>query len=213
TITSDSTSIAANGISSAIVTVMVFDANDNLLGRSAGVVSLATTVGILDGVTDHNDGTYTARLRADTLSDLAKTDGSMAGGTMVVDESMDTAVVTGTLNGDSIPDTARVELRHESADPATTTIAVDPDSVRVGIGETLVMVTLRDAAGNRVLSGRSTVRLSTTQGKLTDVVNHGDGTYTAWLRTVAAAGTVVVTGEVDGVPIADQAEVEVHLPN
>jgi hypothetical protein len=213
TIVSDSASIAANGISSALITVSVFDAYGNLVGRSAGPVELSTSLGLLGEVTDHANGTYTARLTADTLSyQVPAGEGSVS-----IGAPADTAIVTGTLNGASIPDTTRVEFRHEAAEPMTTTIEADSASIAVHTGATRVTVTLRDAAGNRVWSGGSTVELYTTAGVLTDVVNHGDGTYTAVLQarilTLHIPDAAVVTGTLDGLAIAASAEVTIRRRN
>jgi adhesin/invasin len=106
TITADSASIVADGKSATIVTVRVLDVNGVPVGRSAGVVTLATTRGILSAIVDHQDGTYTATLRADTTP---PDDGEFSAALVIV--PIDTAVVTGTLNGVGIADSARVEFR------------------------------------------------------------------------------------------------------
>ncbi|HEY0674098.1 MAG TPA: Ig-like domain-containing protein, partial [Longimicrobiales bacterium] len=107
TITADSTSILADGVSTTIVTVSVRDSNGNPVGASAGNVTLASTIGILSDVTDHNDGTYTATLRAN----IGKIDASGINASVTIQVRPDTAVVTGTLNGAAIADSARVEFR------------------------------------------------------------------------------------------------------
>ncbi len=109
TITADSTSMVANGASTSIVTVEVRDSNGNLVGASAGPVVLHTSFGSVDTTTDHHDGTYTATLTAGTTTG--------------------TAVVTGTLNGAAIQDSAVVEFVAGPPSPTTTTIAADSTSM------------------------------------------------------------------------------------
>ncbi|HEX6307188.1 MAG TPA: Ig-like domain-containing protein [Longimicrobiales bacterium] len=194
TLSADSASIAANGVSATIVTVALLDANGNPAGASAGTVTLSTTIGVLSGVTDVGNGTYTAALRADTTAPV---------------QLPDTAVVTGTLNGMPITDTARVELRHETGEPLTTTIDADSATLVAGAQTwTMVRVTVRDAAGNRVHTSAGTVSLTTTRGRLGTVTDHGNGTYTTSLEGAGAVGTAVITGTLNGVPIADSAVVD-----
>ncbi|HEX6133597.1 MAG TPA: invasin domain 3-containing protein [Longimicrobiales bacterium] len=195
TIDADSTSIAANGISTTIVTVAVLDSNGNPVGASAGNVTLSTTIGILSTVTDVGDGTYTAALRADT--------------TALSGPAPDTATVTGTLNGVPITDAARVEFRHEPGNPLMTTIDADSATLVAGAPTwTTVRVTVRDAAGNRVHASAGAVTLTTTRGRLGPVTDHGDGTYTAELEVAGDSGTAVITGTLNGVLIADSAVVD-----
>jgi adhesin/invasin len=185
--------------------VTVRDSNGNPVGESAGEVILSTTLGELTEVVDHGDGTYTAVLR------------SIEPGT---------AVITGTLNGDAIGQEAQVEVSPGPADPGTTTITADPPQIVTSGTEgaptagfklaaivpepevSTVTVTVRDANGNAVGQSAGTVALATTLGTLTEVVDHGNGTYTAELRS-SETGTAVVTGTLNGEPIDDSAEVEI----
>jgi hypothetical protein len=126
---------------------------------------------------------------------------------MSLSVSPDTAAVTGTLNGLPIADTALVELRHEPGDATTTTIDADSTSIEINEAWTMIRVTVRDAAGNRVYASAGTVTLSTTRGRLGVVTDHGDGTYTARLESGEAPGTAIVSGTLDGEVIDDVAEV------
>ncbi|HSK20857.1 MAG TPA: invasin domain 3-containing protein [Longimicrobiales bacterium] len=196
TISADSTTIAANGVSYAVITTAARDSHGNITGVSAGTLALQTTLGLLMHETDHGDGTYSARLMADTT----------AGGVPL--QLPDTAVITGTLNGVAIADSARVELRHESGSVLTTTIEADSASLLAGISQTRITVTVRDAAGNRVWTSAGAVTLSSTLGSMTAIIDNGDGTYTARLESGPEQGTAVITGTLNGAAIADTAHVE-----
>jgi adhesin/invasin len=196
TISADSTTIAANGVSYAVITTAVRDSHGNIVEASAGPLALHTTLGLLTHEIDHGDGTYSARLMADTT----------AGGLTV--QLPDTAVITGMLNGVAIADSARVEFRHESGSVLTTTIEADSASILVGISQTRITVTVRDAAGNRVWTSAGTVTLSSTLGFMTAIIDNGDGTYTARLEAGGDPGTAVITGTLNGAAIADTAYVE-----
>ncbi|HSJ32826.1 MAG TPA: Ig-like domain-containing protein, partial [Longimicrobiales bacterium] len=195
TISADSTSIAANGISYAVITTAVRDSHGNIVGASAGTLALHTTLGLLTHETDHGDGTYTTRLVADTTAS------GLPG------QLPDTAVITGTLNGVAIADSAQVEFRHEPGSVLTTTIDADSTSLLVNISQTRITVTVRDAAGNRVWTSAGTVTLSSTLGFITAVIDNGDGTYTARLEAGGDPGTAVITGTLNGAAITDTAHV------
>jgi adhesin/invasin len=107
TMVADSTSILADGVSFTTVTVSVLDVHGNPVGSTAGVVTLVSTHGILSGVTDNNDGTYTATLRGG----VPPSSSSSISASMLIRVHPDTAVVTGTLNGEAIAGIVRVELR------------------------------------------------------------------------------------------------------
>src|SRR5690606_40036270 len=87
------------------ITVQLKDAAGNNLTSSGGTVVLTTTLGTLDNFQDNADGTYTATLSSTVLG---------------------TAIITRTLDGDNLPDTAAVEIQVGAASLATTTITADP---------------------------------------------------------------------------------------
>src|SRR5690606_33148216 len=71
------------------ITVQLKDAAGNNLTSSGGTVVLTTTLGTLDDFQDNADGTYTATLSSTVPG---------------------TAIITGTLDGDNLADTAGVEI-------------------------------------------------------------------------------------------------------
>jgi hypothetical protein len=146
-LSADSVAVDADGLSTSTVTVRVVDAHGELVGASAGTVVLAATLGTLDAVLDHRDGTYSAILTA----------GTVAGD----------AVVSGTLDGAAIEDSAVVAFRPLSPSPTTTTVDADSAAIDAdGTSTTLVTVTVRDANGNPVGTGGASVALTTTRGTL-----------------------------------------------
>ena len=189
TITADSAALDANGTSSTRVTVRVLDVNGNPIGASAGPVTLTSTLGTtLSAVTDHADGTYTATLMAGTTAGLA--------------------VVSGTLNGAAVTDTAGVVLR-PLPDPTTTTITADSSAIDAnGVATTLIMVRVLDGSGNPRGASAGAVTLATTLGSVTTpATDHGDGTYTATLTAGSTAGLAIVSGTLNGITITDTAGV------
>jgi adhesin/invasin len=183
--------LEAGGMEESLVTVEVRDSLGNLVGKSAGTVTLATTLGALGAVTDHGDGTYTAALFP----------GTMAG----------TAVVTGTLNGVAIQDSAVVAIVPGPA--ATVTITADSTTmVADGSSTTLVLVRVLDAYGNLVGGSAGTVVLAASLGTLDPVTDRGDGTYKSELVAGTEPGDAIITGTLDGAPIADSAVVVLTPP-
>ena len=70
----------------------------------------------------------------------------------------------------------------------------------------MITVRLFDAAGQPLASGGDAVTITSSVGSLTPVTDHGDGRYTAALSSTEP-GTALVSGTVNGSPIADTAEV------
>jgi adhesin/invasin len=81
-------SLVADGASTSAVTVQVRDGFGNLRTAGGDAVALTTTVGALGSVVDNGDGTY--------------------GAVLVAPFTPGTAIVTGTVNGAAIDDTATV---------------------------------------------------------------------------------------------------------
>jgi len=91
--------------------------------------------------------------------------------------------------------------------PATSTITALPTTVIAnGTDASVIRVQVKDAAGNNVTAGGSTVILATTRGTLTSVTDHLDGTYTSSL-TSTTGGTATISGTLNGQPLSNQATV------
>src|SRR5690606_11457322 len=131
---------------SATSTVQLKDAAGNNLTSSGGTVVLTTTLGTLDDFQDNADGTYTATLSSTVPG---------------------TAIITGTLDGDNLADTAGVEISVGTASLTASTITAVPSEITTDETATIT-VQLKDAAGNNLTSSGGTVVLTTTLGTLDD---------------------------------------------
>ncbi|MEZ5506034.1 MAG: Ig-like domain-containing protein [Gammaproteobacteria bacterium] len=188
TISTSSTSIVADGVTTATITVQLIDANGNSLASGGDTVVLNTTAGSLGSVTDNGNGTYSATLTS-----------SVTAGT---------ATVTGTVNGNAITDNAVVSFVPGAAAGATSTISTSSASIVAdGVTTAAITVQLIDANGNSLTSGGDTVVLNTTAGTLGSVTDNGNGSYSATLTSSVTAGTATVTGTVNSNPITDNAVV------
>jgi hypothetical protein len=125
----DSTSMMADGSSRAVITVELRDSRGVPIPFGGDDVALSTTLGSLSGVTDHDDGTYTARLTSSTTPG--------------------TATLTGTVNGEDLEDDARVELVPEP--PVTITITITAGDDQTGQGDLSLFEPLIHAAEFLVL--------------------------------------------------------------
>ncbi|MBR9990787.1 MAG: hypothetical protein KFH98_13585, partial [Gemmatimonadetes bacterium] len=144
-IDADSASLSTSGVASTRVLVRILDAGGDLVGASAGTVVLSTTLGSLGDVIDHDDGTYTATFSAGATEGIA--------------------LISGTLDGLGIGDSAVVQLRPTDNEPDPVTTKIDADSAAIdadGTSTTQVTVEVRDANGNLVGIGGADVQLSTT---------------------------------------------------
>ena len=90
TITASDASIDADGTSTTTITVQLKDVNGNNITQGGETVALSTDAGTIGAVTDNNDGTYTA--------------------TLTSSNAVETATISGTVNGDAINNTASVDF-------------------------------------------------------------------------------------------------------
>src|SRR5690606_19606031 len=130
-------------------------------------------------------GTYTATFTA----------GTTAGST----------VITGTLDGVAIGDSAVISLRPTQASPGASTIAADSSSL-VADGESTSLITV--PAGDRTARGVSAAAVRLRQPAHAAAARApvpADGTYTAACTAGTTAGSAVITGTLDGVAIGDSA--------
>src|SRR5690606_23769103 len=155
TITADPEAITTDG--AATITVQLRDAKGNELVDGGDTVTLtAGDEGQLE-VEYAGGGAYIATFEP-------KTPGLVT--------------ITGTVNGHAIDSTATIKVSVGAASPDTSTITADPEAITTD--ETaLITVQVKDAKGNNLLQGGEHVVLETDHGRLTDVEDRGDGTYTA----------------------------------
>ena len=191
-ISADQANIAADGQTTATITVQLRDQYSNNLEAGGNAIELATTLGALGAVEDNNDGTYTATL----------TSGLVPGD----------ATITGTLDGVAITDNAIVSFQVIAADATTSTITADPVAVTAdGQSTSTVTVQAKDANSNNLQDGGDAVVLATTLGALGAIADNNDGTYTATLTAGVVAGTATITGTINGAAITDDADVTLNV--
>ncbi|WP_439882548.1 invasin domain 3-containing protein [Pontibacter sp. MBLB2868] len=75
TIVASETVIPADGASTSLLTITLYDANGNRINSGGETVTLASSLGTLQAVTDNQNGTYTATLTASTISGTATVSG------------------------------------------------------------------------------------------------------------------------------------------
>ena len=163
TVTPAPTSLAANGTSTATITVQLRDANDANITVGGATVTLAQNPAIatLGAVTDNNNGTYTATLTA----------GTTAGSATI------SAIVNGTTlsNNGVVAFTAGAASQYlVSVSPALNPVAGAPVTVTARVA---------DANGNVIATAGNVVSWSST----------GGGTFSAPTSTTDATGAASVT--------------------
>jgi adhesin/invasin len=115
-------------------------------------------------------------------------------------------VVSATIAGVSVSQTATVSVRPAAASAATTTIVASSTALTVD-ATTPITVQARDQFGNLLTTSGGTVTLGTTLGSLTAVTDNLNGTYTATL-SATLPGTAAITGTIGGNAIADGESVQ-----
>jgi adhesin/invasin len=153
----------------------------------AFTLSGGTSTGVLGGVVDQGDGSYTATVTAVT-----------AGTATTVASSVDGAAVTST------PPTITVvpgDISAQTSDLSVSRAAIDSGAV------SRVTLQARDAAGNALVSGGRSVAFSllggATHGTVGPTTDAHDGTYTAPYTGTAVAPGVFdsITAQIEGTPV------------
>ncbi len=169
------------------ITVQLKDEFDNNRITSDGVVTLTTDHGVLTGgVTDNNNGTYSATLYGNY-------------------GAVGIAFITGKLNGDDISDSETVTITEGLPSLADIEITANPETITTN-ETSLISVQLKDQFANLITTDRGTVILSSTLGALTAVSYTSNGIYQATLSGWNPGfGPSTVTGTFDGGAIEDNA--------
>ena len=188
TLTAGTTTLVANGAASTTITVQTYDSNDNALTAGGDLVIISSTAGTISGLSDLGDGRYRATLTAPTLAGNA-TVSATVNGVAVTDEE--------TMN--FVPGPASVV--NTSINTSLSTIVADSAT------QSLITVQAIDANGNNLTLGGDTIVLSSTAGSLGTVTDNNNGSYSAVLTSAGSAGTAVITGTLNALPIVDSASV------
>lgn len=189
-----SPSITADGTATTVATATVRDADgDGVTGEAVVIASDGSQQ--VGPTVDHGDGTYTAEIRATTVTGTAR--------------------VTATVGGRS----GRADLVQRAGAPATVALALaDPSLTADGASTTTATVTLQDAHGNAV-TGEPPVLSSDAGNAIGAVTEPAAGEYRATVTATttarealitAAAGTVSDTRTLTQTPGAP-ADVDVDL--
>ena len=186
TISASLTSVTTDGGATSTITVQAKDAQGNNLISSGGTVTLAdnSTTAILSGVTDLNNGTYTATI-SNTAAETVTISGTIAGNT--ISSGNPTITFTPGL----------VSALHSTISVSLTSVISD------GNASSTITVQAKDTQGNNLTNSADTVTLATNSltAVLSGVTNLNNGAYTATISN-SLAETVTISGAVAGNPIS-----------
>jgi len=189
TVEAGDATMTADGTSQTAVTVKLKDAQGNALTSGGSTVAIASTLGTVGPVTDNNNGTYTATLTAPT--------------------TVGPATISASVGGSAIASTASVQFVPGAASAAKSTVeTTDASLVADGTSQTAITVKLKDAQGNALTSGGSTVAIASTLGAVGPVTDNNNGTYTATLTAPTTVGPATISASVGGSAIASTASVQ-----
>ncbi|MCX6120382.1 MAG: T9SS type A sorting domain-containing protein [Ignavibacteriales bacterium] len=205
TLTPTSANIAADGVSTQVLTVTAKDANGNFLtsGGLTVTITLSSGTGLIGSVTDNSNGTYTATVTAPSSAGSGVFVATLGGnpvksGTGTQSVSTITYVIyvwnqTGTASWTTAANWT----------PSRTTPAAN-DVIQFSGGGTVTITDLpNESIGRLLLSGNSSVNLQPTSGSVTltvsnalivtsgDVLNFGSGVVLALTSaTLTNSGTI-----------------------
>jgi hypothetical protein len=162
------------------------DAYGNMLTVGGSTISFSlgagTSTGTFGAVSDASDGTYSASFTGALIGTARRIIASINGATVI------TTVPTITVTSGSVS-------------LASSSMAVSVSTISSGNSATLTLTT-RDAAGNSIGSGGSTVVFSgnggTATGTFSVATDNGDGTYTGTFTGVLAGTAKTIRASIDG---------------
>ena len=188
------TIVASSGSSASTLTVMVRDEFGNVI-KGQPVVLTATGSGTTltqPAATTDANGVTTGTLSATAVGDK---------------------VVSATIAGTDVTQTATVTVEAAAVDAAQSTVAAAPETIDVGSGVSTITVTALDPFGNPI-EGATVVLAATGSGTLLTqpaAPTGASGVATGTLSAVLS-GPKLVSAVVDGTPIAQTASVTVTQP-
>ena len=173
TITVSDTVVVADGIEYATVQIQLADTRSNLLRRGGDSVTFKTTLGEFFDFSDNKNGTYSAKIRSY--------------------KELGSALITFEVNGGASDQTERIAFVKAIADANTSEIYADTTVlVADGLSQTLITVRLNNLDLVPLIDGGDVVNITTTQGTLSAVTDHYNGTYTATLTSDTVSGMAKV---------------------
>ncbi|NEW08995.1 hypothetical protein GK047_23665 [Paenibacillus sp. SYP-B3998] len=189
TVEAGDASLTADGTSQTTVSVKLKDAQGNALTSGGATVAITSTLGTVGPVTDNQNGTYTATLKAPL--------------------TVGTATISASVGGNAIAATVSVQFVTGAPSTAKSTVeAGDASLTADGTSQTTVSVKLKDAQGNALTSGGAAVTITSTLGAVGPVTDNQNGTYTATLKAPLTVGTATINASVGGSAIAATATVQ-----
>lgn len=183
-VTVSGTSVASG--SDLTVTLTEKDAAGNTATSGGLSVAFAraggTSNGVFDAVVDNGDGTYSANFT-----------GTASGTATTLSATIDGSAVTSTM--------PKVTVVPGPADLTASTVTVSSATVVSGNNAT-VTVTARDAFGNQLSNGGSSVTFAATGGSsgilMGPTVDNNNGTYTATLTGTTAGSATQIQASIEG---------------
>ena len=180
--------LIANGITSSAITLQVKDSFDvDITSGGLDVVFFQNGAGLISGVTDNGDGTYTAT---------------------ITNTSAETVTISSTIESMVIADTETVTFIPGAVSVDESSISISPASITAdGLTTAIITVQANDAFGNSLTSGGLAIGLSEDGNANIGTMNdNSDGTYTATI-TNTVAETITVSGTIDTNPITNTGSV------
>ncbi|UKS25479.1 S-layer homology domain-containing protein [Paenibacillus sp. HWE-109] len=189
TLAAGDASLTADGTSETTLSVKLKDAQGHALTSGGAAVAITSTLGTVGPVTDNQNGTYTALLKAPV--------------------ALGTATVQASVGGSALAATASVQFVTGAPSPAHSTLAAGDASLTAdGTSQTTLSVKLKDAQGHALTSGGAAVAITSTLGTVGPVTDNQNGTYTALLTAPVTLGTATVQASVGGSALAATASVQ-----
>lgn len=200
--------ILADGVQQSKVKVTLKTNYNAPLTASGGTVALTATTGTLSNVTDHNDGTYTAIYTApvDTLQANPQ------------DQLNVVAAITATIDGDTINDTAQIQLRDPQWYKAST-ITSSANSIFSTETATLTVQAKR-SDGINATSSVGTLTFNSfgaapPNPQITNITDNENGTYTATFDPTSntAFASVNIEPSFNGAEWNDSQHISIEVRN
>lgn len=169
--------VAPSSTPNSSITIELYDTAGNSITSGGHDIQIYTNVGQVVGLQDLNNGSYTTDF-------FSETEG-IATITFSVNGIVATQSATITISKSCGQEEPNLELSAIIASPT----CITPSE---GSETSTITVQLIDGNGNLITSGEHDVQIQTSLGNITDTIDNGDGTYTAYVSS-SDTGTALIT--------------------
>lgn len=181
----------ADGVTTSKIAVILYDCFENKLAKGGDAVEVYSDNGNVSAVSDNSNGIYAANLTSSAIES--------------------TATLTFSINGILASKSVQVEFSNTTTSAVKSVLSVDNDTLTAnGTSTTRIVIVSKDSLGINLTTGGNDIQILSTAGKISDITDHNDGTYSATLTSPQESGIAILSFVENGI-LAPQTNIRVYF--